>query len=223
MKNLLFVLITLLLFSCQEKTNMTAEDEADAILLKNAFRFELVGEVIDKMKTVTSIRIYKKADNTFLQELSGFEALVQENEQVIVDDLNFDNYADIRLLQFLPEDANIPFFYWLYNPKTKKFERNTQLEIISSPNIDRENELILSQWIDGEDTQGTDFYQYKGTKIVLMKQEIQQNINEENYTLTVKQPVGDSLQVVKQETFKREGEIKKSTAPIIDEEEMYSE
>jgi hypothetical protein len=34
----------------------------------------------------------------------------------------------------------------LYNPKTKKFQRNTALEIIHSPILDIENEYILSQW-----------------------------------------------------------------------------
>lgn len=208
MKNLLFVLIGLLLFSCQEKENITAADEAENTLLKDDFNFDLIGAVTDKMKTVTTIKIYNKSNNTIFQELSDFEAIVQENEQVIIDDLNFDGYADIRLLQFLPEDSNIPFFYWLYNPQTKQFERNTNLEVVHSPSVDKMNQLILSQWAKGDSIQGTDYYKYKGNNIVIVKQEIQQNIDEESYLLIVKQPVGDSLQIVKQETIKREDIIK---------------
>ncbi|MFK7947973.1 MAG: hypothetical protein AB8G11_10300 [Saprospiraceae bacterium] len=205
MKYLLFGVILFFFCNCQSESPTMAADEGNNIQLMNTFDFELVGEVSDdKMKTVTSINILKKTDGTFFQTLNGFQAIVQENEQVIIEDLNFDGYADIRLLQYLPEDANIPFFYWLYNPSSKSYERNEALEIVRSPSIDDTNELILSQWGDGDSIQGTDYYQYSGSKLVIIKQEVKENTDEESFVLTVKQPVGDSLKVIKQEVMKRD-------------------
>lgn len=205
MKYLLFGMTLFLFWNCQTEEPTIAADEADEVQLLNAFNFELLGETSEnKMKTVTSINILKKSDGTLFQELSDFEATVQENEQVVIEDLNFDGYADIRLLQYLPEDANIPFYYWLYNPSTKIYERNAALEIVHSPSIDDENQLILSQWVDGDNIQGTDYYQFSGDKLILTKQEVKETTDEKSYVLTVKQPIGDSLKVVKQKVMKRE-------------------
>ena len=66
------------------------------------------------------------------------------------------------------------------------------------------NEFILSQWVEGDKIQGTDYFQYSGKQLVLKKQEVKENTDEESFVLTVKQPIGDSLQVVKQELMKRE-------------------
>lgn len=192
--------------SCESESHTTAADKTDDTQLLNTFNFKLEGEVSeDKMKTVTAIAILNKKNGALFQNLTGFEAIVQENEQVILGDLNFDGYADIRLLQYLPEDANVPFFYWLYNPKTKQYQRNTTLEIVRSPSIDKENSLILSQWVDGDSIQGTDYYQYSGnSNITLVKQEVKEITDEESYVLTVKQPIGDSLKIIKRELMKRE-------------------
>lgn len=204
MKYLLFGMTLFLFWNCQTEDSIIAADEAE-VQLMNTFNFELIGEVsVEKMKTVTSINILNKKDNTVFQNLNGFEAIVQENEQVILEDLNFDGYADIRLLQYLPEDSNVPFYYWLYNSSKKKYERNVALEVVRSPSIDNTNEFILSQWSNGDSIQGTDYYKYSGNKLVLTKQEVKENTDEKNYRLTVKQPIGDSLKVIKQELKKRD-------------------
>lgn len=208
MKHLLIGMTLFLFWNCQTNEPTIAADEVEEVQLMNSFNFKLVGEVSeDKMKKVVSIDIFNKSDGTIFQQLDGFEAIVQENEQVIVEDLNFDGYADIRLLQYLPEDANIPFFYWLYNPSTKSYERNKALEIVRSPSVDDANQLILSQWVEGDNIQGTDYYQYSGDNLILKKQEVKENTDAESFVLTVKQPIGDSLQVVKQEVMKREDVI----------------
>lgn len=205
MKHLLIGMTFFLFWNCQTKEPTIAADEVEEVQLMNHFDFELIGDVSeDKMKTVVAINVVNKSDGTPFQQLDGFEAVVQENEQVIVEDLNFDGYADIRLLQYLPEDTNIPFFYWLYNPSTKKYERNKELEVVRSPSVDQVNEFILSQWVEGDKIQGTDYFQYSGKQLVLKKQEVKENTDEESFVLTVKQPIGDSLQVVKQELMKRE-------------------
>lgn len=208
MRYLILILSVFTFYNCENKHKERAADNAqDVRVLTSDFNFELVGEVTDKMKTVTSIKVNKKGNSTDYQILKGFEASVQENEQVIIEDLNFDGYSDIRLLQYLPETANIPFFYWLYNSETEAFERNMNLEIIQSPSLDFENEYILSQWTDESDVRGTDYYKFVGSNIKLMKQETEVFIDSVNYIFTIKEVFGDSLQVTKQEQLTRENII----------------
>lgn len=205
MRYLILILSVFTFYNCENKYKERAADNAqDVRILTSDFNFELVGEVTDKMKTVTSIKVNKKGNSTDYQILNGFEANVQENEQVIIEDLNFDGYSDIRLLQYLPETANIPFFYWLYDSEREAFERNMNLEIIQSPSLDFENEYILSQWTDESDVRGTDYYKFVGSSIKLMKQETEVFIDSVNYIFTIKEVFGDSLQVTKQEQLKRE-------------------
>ena len=205
MRYLILILSVFVFYNCGNKNGERAEDNTqEVVILANDFSFELVGEVTEKMKTVTSINVNKEGSSSSYQTLDDFEARVQKNEQVIVEDLNFDGYSDIRILQYLPETANIPFFYWLYNPNTERFERNTNLEVIHSPSLDFENEYILSQWTEENDIQGTDFYKFVGNRIELVKQETQEFVDSVNYIFTIKEVFGDSLQVTKQERLKRE-------------------
>jgi hypothetical protein len=207
MRHLIGILLVFVFFNCENKDSNKAEDIDGKAAAVSSFNFTLIGEVTDKMKNVTSIEVKEKRKSAKYQVLEGFEAMVQENEQVIVEDFNFDGYADIRLLQYLPETANIPFFYWLYNPKTKKFQRNTALEIIHSPILDIENEYILSQWTREDNIQGTDFYRFVGNQIKLVKQETEEFTDSINYTLTIKEVFGDSLKTVEQKRLKRKGII----------------
>lgn len=210
MRYLTLILLAFIFYSCGQGNSKKAEDIEEKASIVSNFNFELIGEITEKMKTVTAIKVVEKGKKNQHQVLDGFEATVQENEQVIIEDFNFDGYADIRLLQYLPETANIPFFYWLYNPKTEKFERNTQLEIIHSPILDAKNEYILSQWTRGENIQGTDFYKFTGRKIKLVKQETEEFVDSINYVLTIKEVLGDSLKTVEQKRLKRKGIIQKA-------------
>lgn len=205
MRYLTVMLFIFIFYNCENKNKSEDIDEKNVTV--SNFNFKLIGAVNDKMKIVTSIEVKEKGSSKRHQILDGFEATVQENEQVIIEDFNFDGYPDIRLLQYLPETANIPFFYWLYNPKTTKFQRDTMLEIIHSPILDTKNEYILSQWTKEDNVQGTDFYKFVGNQIKLVKQETEEFTDSINYVLTTKEVFGDSLKIVKQKRLKRKGII----------------
>jgi|GEM_PF-2016968 hypothetical protein len=219
MKYLVLISGVLIFCNCENENFSKAEDIQENVTVVNNFNFELIGAITDKMKTVTSINIKKIGNSERHQTLDGFEAKVQENEQVIIEDLNFDGYLDIRLLQYLPETANIPFFYWLYNPKTEKFERNLALEVIQSPVLDSENEYILSQWTKTDNIKGIDFYKFIGNRIKLIKQETETFTDSVNYILTIKEVFGDSLKLVEQKKMQRKGIIQS----VINNEHDYHE
>lgn len=200
MKKLLSATALLFLLGCGNASHSEVkQDEINQTVVDLEFDFELIGEVDNKLRHVTRIEVRRKGEASTYQMLNDFSSEVQVNEDVIVEDLNFDGYPDIRLLQYLPSDSNIPFYYWLYEPTSGKFIRNKSMEKITSLAIDRENRYLLSQWTKSKTHVGTDFYRYKGNRLVLVRREIQQYVEPNKYKLITKEPIGDSLQVVKEE------------------------
>ncbi|WP_143160050.1 XAC2610-related protein [Chitinophaga jiangningensis] len=65
-----------------------------------------------------------------LQSLSGFDqALYDHRAEVILEDLNFDGYFDVKVPIYFPDRAKYDgsFLYFLFNKYTHKFEANQQL------------------------------------------------------------------------------------------------
>lgn len=66
----------------------------------------------------------------------------------VVEDMNFDGYADIRLMEFMPEVMNTSYLYWLYNPEKVLFERRLDMETLSAPVFDAERKEIVSSSVN---------------------------------------------------------------------------
>lgn len=177
-------IVTLFFVACQEnsteKLNSSNSQNAPQYDLGASadFKFELVGtekesEELGTTFLVNQIQVIKKGSDQVFQALSGFEAEVQKNEQVIVEDLNFDGIPDIRLMQFLPSDASIAYFYWLYDANTGRYVRAKSLEEkVFSPIVDIENQVLVSQWRDKNGSFGSDNYAFVGElDVELVQQE----------------------------------------------------
>ena len=168
MKNIIYPILLLLVACVSEPSDDKKMDINESTEPTITFEFKTIGEPdSNKMKKVTSIQVLNKGQ--IHQILEGFESEVQENEDVIVEDLNFDGYPDIRLLQYLPATPNIPYYYWLYDNNSDKYVRNTEMEKITSPALDMNNQYILSQWSKSRTLVGTDYYQFKGHQLIFIK------------------------------------------------------
>lgn len=108
-------------------------------------------------------------------ELTNFESQlpdIPEMAEPIIEDVNFDGYADIRLLEYLPSGANVPYHYWLFDPSTKKFAAAPAYQVVISPEIDLENRQLLSRQRVSAAEYVTDFYRPEGDVPVLVRQEV---------------------------------------------------
>lgn len=114
----------------------------------------------------------------------------------IVEDMNFDGYNDIRLLQFLPAAPNLPYYYWIYNPKTQKFQPEKALEEISSPDFDPKKKLIYSFWRGSCCDHGLSTYKYVNGRPTLIEES---EIKEENGKVitTTKKLVNGKMKLIK--------------------------
>jgi hypothetical protein len=81
-------------------------------------------------KALKRLDIVNKTNNTLMQSLTGFTAFAGSIGFL---DINFDGYYDVVLAD-TSENRKIEdkrFIYWMYNPKTKQFQRSRQLENIT--------------------------------------------------------------------------------------------
>lgn len=206
MKQFGFLLCFFSIIACNQNSSEN-QNKAPAYDLANAvqFNFKTIGEEGENnTKVVSRIEIQKVNSKSSFQVLEGFEAKVQKNEEVIVEDLNFDGFMDIRLMQYLPIDESIAYFYWLYDDRNKRFVRIETLEKnIFSPTLDTEEELIISQWRKNDGSWGADFYQFtEAFDIKLVKQEINTPQDDEMFQMILKENQGGVMTIVKDSTFR---------------------
>ncbi len=149
----------------------------------------------------TSIAIFKNPDNTLVQKIKPPEntPYCDLQETFVIEDMNFDGFNDFRLFQFLPAAPNIPYYYWLYNPKTKRFELSKQLEDITSPEFDPKNKLITSEWRAGYGHYGTSTFKFINGKVTLVEEyEFFPDKNDDSKVITLyKKRIQGKMKVIK--------------------------
>lgn len=105
------------------------------------FKFYGIEDPTTYDKIIHKIDVIDRKSKQLYQELSGFSAYAVDVQYI---DLNFDGYFDLVL-----KDTSSALgdgersIYWMYNPKTKKFQRSPQLEALGgSPVIDIANHQV---------------------------------------------------------------------------------
>lgn len=91
---------------------------------------------------MTRIEVFDKANQKSMQILEGFQAFPNSIGYM---DINFDGYYDV-ILSDLSQDRTVQdkrFIYWMYNPKTRQFQRSPQMEkIVGFPTLHGEKQQI---------------------------------------------------------------------------------
>jgi len=162
MKQFVLFIGLLLSIACSDNSKEKQNEAAYDLNATPDLEFRMIGDLQENnTKIVTKIEVVKKGQNAVIQILDGFKAIVAKNEEATYEDLNFDTFKDLRLMQFLPTDESIAYFYWLYDAENDKFIRNTALEnTVFSPNADNDNKRLVSQWRKNDGTFGSDAYAF---------------------------------------------------------------
>ncbi|MDQ8936411.1 XAC2610-related protein [Acinetobacter rudis] len=100
------------------------------------FKFYTPSNAATLNNFIERIDVVDQKTQKVVQQLTGFKAY---NQTVDYKDINFDGHYDLVLSDASngrwAEDQH--HIYWMYNPKTAKFQRSTQLEKIQGyPNLD---------------------------------------------------------------------------------------
>lgn len=151
--------------------------------------------------TVREIRVFDTQTNLLIQRI-----IPGENTQLtadpmnqgtpegfILEDMNFDGYLDMQLMQFLPASPNVPYYYWLWDPQQKQFVQNTLLEQITSPEFDPATKRIYSTQRGSANSYISQTYEYVKNVPTLME-----SVEETYHELTRKQAEALSKQAATQ-------------------------
>ena len=115
---------------------------------KGEFSFYLTKDCKINECKISKINVFKKGK--FIQEIipseNDFSSFINNEFIMEIEDLNFDNNIDFRIIKSIPAEHPFPYLYWIYNEKTEVFEMNTAYEIIINPKVDYENKIIISSW-----------------------------------------------------------------------------
>jgi hypothetical protein len=116
----------------------------------------------------------------------GFEAL----------DMNFDGYADIRLIESRPAGPNLPWLHWLYDPASGRFLPSQSLNDLGGPRPDAATRELTTDWRDSATHYGTDHYAFRGDQLLPLRRESRDYQGPGVYTLQVSHWVEGRWQVV---------------------------
>src|SRR5690606_4614810 len=86
-------------------------------------------------------------------------------------DMNFDGYADFRLIERTTAGPNTPYLNWLFDPSLRKFVASPELNEIASAHFDMAKREIRSDWRDGATRYGSDIYVYRDGRPVRVRSE----------------------------------------------------
>ena len=116
---------------------------------KGEFSFYLTKNCKISECKISKIIVFKNGE--FIQEIipteNYFYSFINNKSLIEIEDVNFDNQLDFRIIKFIPDDI-ISSLYWIFNPKTQLFEKNTDYEKIIFPEFDNEKKIIISSWQD---------------------------------------------------------------------------
>jgi hypothetical protein len=115
---------------------------------KGEFSFYLTKDCKIGECKISKIIVFKNGE--FIQEIipseNDFSSFINNKSIMEIEDMNFDNYIDFRIIKSIPAEYPFPYLYWIYNEKAKLFEINTDYEKIISPTFDYEKKIIISNW-----------------------------------------------------------------------------
>lgn len=163
------------------------------------YTFKIFGRKKGPFYSANKILITKK-NQQFIQKLSFDETQTPDGEKlgVVIEDMNFDGYKDLRIQQLTPAGPNIPYYYWLWDKKSSKFLRNKELEQITSPEFDYKNRVIKSSVRNTASSYSEKSYKYINGVPTLNK-EIDKDfdIDKKVWHITIKELKNHKMEIVK--------------------------
>lgn len=115
--------------------------------------------------TIESIKVYK--DKKLIQVIKQPGLISDTTQLVHFADANFDGYPDLEI--YSHDGGAGPNYgnnYYLYNPKTNKFEYNARMSDLSQPAINTKTRSITAAWRNGAANHGFEKYKWINRKLV---------------------------------------------------------
>src|SRR5690606_24250390 len=76
-----------------------------------------------------------------------------------------------RVMEYLPGGANVPYFFWIYDPARAQFNRATAYEVVVSPEVDAVNKELISRQRVSASEYVTEYFKPSGEIPVLLRRQ----------------------------------------------------
>ncbi|MGG1555133.1 XAC2610-related protein [Paenibacillus ferrarius] len=149
------------------------------------------------------IHVYMTGENgekgKLLQELNLAEPTRTPNGPslgLVIEDMNFDGIPDVRIQSFTTPGPNIPYYYWLWDPGTAAFVKNTDLEAITSPRFQAADKTIFSRNRGSASSYTESTYRFiNGTLSLLREVQYDYKTEKKIWHVTLRELANGKLQV----------------------------
>lgn len=122
--------------------------------------------------TIHSIKVYDK-NGKKIQTIRDAGYLTSENHTIDMIDANFDGYEDMMIYSHDGgAGPNSGYNFYIYNPKSKRFEYNQILSELTQTQIDAKAKMIIAAWRNGAAEHGYEEYKWINGKLTMTKQAI---------------------------------------------------
>lgn len=164
------------------------------------FTFTLVADPgTQTLIAVRRIEVRRAGADGPMQRIEGLSTATPwspESPGFEVIDMNFDGYADIRLVEARAAGPNLAYLNWLYDPAGARFVASPALDAITSPRFDAAAREIRSTWRDGASRQGSDVYAIRDGQPLPLTREVKDYSGPGEYTLHLSRWVDGAWQEV---------------------------
>lgn len=171
------------------------------------YTFRLIG---NQYNTIDRIEIIKGSENTVNQTLEADieEPPLSKSEFFSAEDINFDGYEDIRLMNWWGATGNTGYVYWLFDPQKSLFARNNDLSNLSNPMPHPETKTITTYGVGGMAGMiyGSRTYKFDDSgKLILIREEGQDWVENKKYFLkTISELKNGEMVIISTEIVKDE-------------------
>lgn len=122
---------------------------------------------------IYAIRVYDK-NGKEIQTIRNVEGYLRENYTLGTVDANFDGYDDLMIYSHDGgAGPNNGYSFYIYDPKSKRFEYNQILSDLTQTQVDTKTKTIRSFWRGGAAEHGYEEYKWINGKLTMTKQVIE--------------------------------------------------
>jgi hypothetical protein len=104
--------------------------------------FQVIGE--KGKNNIESIQILREGDSQPIQTFSGFNTYPSVERIFETQDINFDDYLDIRTPAWIGTAGFTGYQYWIFEPETTMFELYEQLATLANPRPDLNTQTVIT-------------------------------------------------------------------------------
>lgn len=191
MNLLKFLLLILLISACSEHESNNSQTKSKSETSDLIWKFKEGDREIEvhvdssncgitdvkECISITKIEVFSNKQKKIKQSIKlnpkSFPSYLESNFLVSFEDVNFDGYKDLCILNWLSIEHQTTYNYWFFDSTKGKYVRNKMYDEIRNPFFDTKNKTIHSWWRVGLNEFGHALYQLKDGKLELIVEQIE--------------------------------------------------